>query len=232
MSVGYNAVMSVKPSALTPRQIVESRNLRALYKADIDRNEDYRASISRELHDNTSQLKLLKEEIAKLNPPPEFFVQWEKIMSDIRHAITNLRPKMLDYGVGYALRYLRDQTEQQANGDIDIVLDVKEDGSRYNFHTEQHIYRIIQQACENALLYAQATTITIRGSLDPTSVDLTVEDNGVGFPFGGEASVAALVEAQHFGIAGMQERAGIIHASLNVDSAPGQGTRVHLRWQP
>ena len=194
-----------------------------LYKADIDRNEDYRASISRELHDNTSQLKLLKEEIAKLNPPPEFFVQWEKIMGDIRHAITDLRPKMLDYGVGYALRYLRDQTEQQANGDIDIVLDVKEDGSRYNFHTEQHIYRIIQQACENALLYAQATTITIRGSLDPTSVDLTVEDNGVGFPFGGEASVAALVEAQHFGIAGMQERAGIIHASLNVDSAPGQG---------
>ena len=218
--------------AVAISQIIESRNLRALYKADMDRHEDYRASISRELHDNTSQLKLLKEEIAKLNPPPEFFAHWDKIMSDIRHAITDLRPKMLDYGVGYALRYLRDQTEQQANGEVDVVLTVRDDVSRYNIHTELHIYRIIQQACENALLHAHAATLTLSGTLEPTGVDLTVEDNGVGFPFDGEAGVAAWVENQRFGIVGMHERAGIIHASLNIDSAPGRGTRIHLKWQP
>lgn len=80
--------------------------------------------------------------------------------------------------------------------------------------------------------HAQANTITIDGSLEPFCVELIVEDNGVGFPFRGDLDVAAFVAQDHLGVAGMFERAHIINASLKVDSAPGQGTRIHLTWHP
>jgi len=112
-----------------------------------------------------------------------------------------------------------------------IILDVKGGDNRYDLHSEQHIYRILQQACENALQHARATTIIIRGTIDPLGVDLTVEDNGVGFPFSGELDVTTFTEADRLGIAGMFQRANIIHASLTIDSAAEQGTRIHLKWQ-
>lgn len=212
-------------------QVIQSKNLRALYQENIDRTEAYRAVISRELHDSMTQFKFLKEEIAKFNPPPEFFIRWDKAMSDIRHAVNDLRPKLLDFGVGPALLHLRDQLDEQSSSEIDITLNVKDDGDRYDLPAEQHIYHIIQQACQNALQHARATTITIRGRLEPRCVELTVEDNGIGFRFRGDSDVAAFVAQQQFGVAGMFERATILHASLTIDSAAGQGTRVHLKWQ-
>jgi len=205
---------------------------RALYQENIDRSEAYRAAISRELHDSTSQFKFIKKEIAQLNPPSEFWVKWDGVMNSIRHAINDLRPKMLDFGVGPALLHLRDQLDEQTGGELNITLNVKGDNHRYDLHAEQHIYRIIQQACENSLQHAHATSLTLIGSLDPSRVEMTVEDNGVGFPFYGDSDVAAFVTHQRFGVAGMFERAHIIRASLKIDSEPGQGTRVHLIWRP
>jgi signal transduction histidine kinase len=100
----------------------------------------------------------------------------------------------------------------------------------YPPHIENHIFRIVQQACENAFRYAQAERILISGTLAPARVELLVEDDGVGFPLAKPLDLASLLAHKHFGLVHMLERAAYINAELLLDSAPGQGTRVRLRW--
>ncbi len=207
-------------------------NLHALSQASIDQDEAIRASVARELHDCLSELALLKKELATLNAPDELFKKWDRIINDIRGTVSDLRPKMLDFGIGAALRYLTYRLEDSTSNGTGINLEVNDDDCRYNPHAEQHIYRILQQACENAVQHARAKTITIRGSLESAQVDLAVEDDGVGFSAHRNSDLGTLVAQQHFGIAGMFERAQIINATLEIDSTPGQGTRIRLIWQP
>jgi two-component system sensor histidine kinase DegS len=79
------------------------------------------------------------------------------------------------------------------------------------------LYRITQEAVNNAVKHAQARDITI--TLGPGHCDLTIRDNGNGF----------LVEeamAQGFGLRIMRYRAGICGCNLEIESTPGKGTIV------
>lgn len=96
---------------------------------------------------------------------------------------------------------------------------------------EQHLYRIIQQACENAMFHADAKHVSIQGKLVKDGADLVVDDDGKGFKLSGENDLADFLSTRHFGLAGMQERAAMIDAKLFVDTAPGKGTRVRLSWR-
>jgi nitrate/nitrite-specific signal transduction histidine kinase len=213
-------------------QVIQSGSSHTLNPANIDHDEAIRASVARELHDCLSELALLKKELATLNPPDELFRKWDGIINDIRRLISDLRPKMLDFGIGTALKHLTHRLEDRISNGTQIHLEVSDDSCRYSPQAEQHIYRIIQQACENALQHAHAKTITIRGSLESAQVDLAVEDDGVGFTTRTSLDLGTLVAHQHFGIAGMFERAQIINATITIDSTPGQGTGIRLIWQP
>ena len=86
--------------------------------------------------------------------------------------------------------------------------------------TTDTLYRIGQEAIANAVRHAEAKTITIRLAYDDRSVHLEVEDDGRGFAqdkgrFG-------------FGIRGMRRRAQGIHARFDLQSGPGQGTRLRV----
>jgi signal transduction histidine kinase len=63
--------------------------------------------------------------------------------------------------------------------------------------------------------------VTIR--LEAGQLYLIVSDDGRGF------HPAAISEAEELGLAGMRERASLIGGALSIESAPGRGTRVHLR---
>ncbi len=82
--------------------------------------------------------------------------------------------------------------------------------------------RITQEVIANTLAHAKASTLTIQVSLDGSELQLTLQDDGIGFtpeeqqaPFG------------HFGLIGIRERADEIDARLEVTSAKGAGTRDH-----
>lgn len=68
------------------------------------------------------------------------------------------------------------------------------------------------------------------GSLEAGRVELTVEDDGIGFESGESLDLAGLLAGKHFGLAGMVERAALIGAQLQIDSAPQRGTRVRVSW--
>ncbi|TES91375.1 MAG: sensor histidine kinase, partial [Anaerolineales bacterium] len=91
--------------------------------------------------------------------------------------------------------------------------------------------RIVQQACENALLPAQANNLKIVGEISEDGVNVRIEDNGVGFETGGNLMLSDLLANKHYGLAGMHERADLIGAKINIQSTPGKGTTILIKWQ-
>jgi signal transduction histidine kinase len=81
-------------------------------------------------------------------------------------------------------------------------------------------FRIIQEAVGNAARHSHAANVWIDAEVDQALIRLTVGDDGVGFDR--TTTVVGL------GLAGMQERAAILHAQLDVRSEPGAGTTVEL----
>ncbi len=87
---------------------------------------------------------------------------------------------------------------------------------------EYQLLRIAQEAISNTLAHADANNLNIRVCLQEEQLELTLDDDGIGFdsreqPFG------------HFGLIGLRERANEIGAELTIDSVPGRGTRIFIR---
>lgn len=219
-------------TALALMNIEQAEDLLALYKADIERQEVERNRLALELHDDVlGQMALLAMNMGDTSSSPQFDQAYQSATERIRQIVNGLRPAMLNYGLRPALDELADETLTLGTGTV-IHLEVPPTEVRYPAMIELHLFRIIQQACQNALQHAEAKTIRILGSLEPEQVDLTVEDDGRGFTTGDQLDLAALLANKHFGLAGMHERAALIGAKMTITSAPGRGTRVQVTWSP
>lgn len=86
---------------------------------------------------------------------------------------------------------------------------------------EVGLYRIAQEALQNALRHADAARIVILLDILPDRVRLTVQDDGRGFVIAPEGSAAS-----RFGLMGMRERARLLGGSFQIESSPGAGTRI------
>jgi signal transduction histidine kinase len=86
---------------------------------------------------------------------------------------------------------------------------------------EENLLRIAQQATDNALQHARASSVRIELAFDETMVQLTITDDGQGFDVkkAGRGS----------GLSGMRERAKEIGGKFELKSQPGKGTRVAVK---
>ena len=84
---------------------------------------------------------------------------------------------------------------------------------------EVGLYRIAQEALQNALRHAAASRVTLRLETSPDNVRLTVEDDGRGF-------AVEDATASRFGLVGMRERTRLLGGTFQVESSPGAGTRI------
>jgi len=204
----------------------KSIRIQSLYEANINRNEIERANLARELHDDAlNNLAVLQREFKD----PELAGSLHKIINSLRKTIQGLRPEMLSYGLITALQDLADTLNERNECPI-VSVDLQGNPIALNHNTELHIFRIVQQACENALEHAHANTLKIEGEISEHSIHLRVVDDGVGILDNMPLNLSALIQNQHYGLAGMFERANIINAKLNVNSTPGNGTVVILTW--
>lgn len=137
-------------------------------------------------------------------------------MDEARHAIVGLRPAILDdLGLNAGLTSLA----TSLGSDAEIELDLE--GGDLPSHVETALYRISQEALQNVMKHAQAqhVRISLQEAVDHT-VTLTISDDGVGFDpdrTGGDLA---------YGMRGMQERAALIGAQLEVRSRLGDGSAI------
>ena len=104
--------------------------------------------------------------------------------------------------------------------------------TQFKKQAELHLFRMVQQASRNALEHAQANKILIHGTLLPDSLDLHVEDDGVGFSIKSIPDLSTLIANRHFGLANIFERAKIINADVQIESKINKGTTIHIFWTP
>jgi signal transduction histidine kinase len=218
-------------TALALVNIDQAQQLHMLYRQDIERDEVERNRIALDLHDDVlGQMTLLAHSIDPDQASPQFSAAYQASVQHIREIIAGLRPPLLNFGLRAALDGLADEFLPPEKQKLAISIDVPASEHRYPEEVETHLYRIVQQACKNAIQHSQARQIVIMGSLEAQQVDLTIGDDGIGFDAQQGVDLPWLLAHQHYGLAGMVERAAVIGATLQLDSAPGSGTRVKIFW--
>jgi signal transduction histidine kinase len=144
-------------------------------------------------------------------------------MDETRALSHALRPTILDdFGLVAALRWFADEFEQTFGTRVEVAIDGAPP-ERLAPELELALFRIAQEALTNTGKYAGAGSIRLELSFFDGEARLVVEDNGRGFD---PATSAAPTRQGGLGLYGMRERAALVGADLELQSAPGQGTRV------
>jgi len=198
--------------------------------------EDERRRIAREMHDQFGEqltalglrIRMLKEasadraDLSSLVEALEHVAQ--QLDRDVDHLVWELRPTALDdLGLRAALaNYIQDWSVR-----VSVSAELHTAGlttDRLGSEIETTLYRIAQEALNNIAKHARAGHVEIILERRPDHVSLIVEDDGVGFDPGGVDA-----DRRGFGLLGMQERAALVGATLQIESAPGEGTTVLVR---
>ena len=216
-------------TAVALANIKQTELLQNLYASNIQRQEEERTSLARYLHDDVlNDLAVLS--LQRQSNGDGFAATYEELTNQIRLIIRDLRPAMLDYGLWRTFDDLLDVLQDRPTPDVLLKLDIPRSDVRYPPEIEQHLFRIVQQAVENALAHAQADTIKLQGNLLEDEVILIVEDNGRGLPEDLLLDLPTLLNEKHFGLVGMFERAELIGAKLDITTQAGEFMRIHLVW--
>ena len=195
--------------------------------------EQERARWARELHDETLQgLAVVRLGLAAADRAGGLDAladavrtaigQLEGDMSNLRALIAELRPAVLDeLGLKVAIEALADRAGRNGlivDAAIDLAYESGRAAQRHTSELETTIYRIVQEALTNAVKNGHATRGVVEVIENETTVEVSIRDDGAGFD--------PANRTEGFGVLGMRERAALLHGTIEIDSAPGRGTRV------
>lgn len=199
--------------------------------------EEERARLARELHDDTIQAvialkqrvqlaqKLVKDQNGRQSLK-ELETLAEQTVENLRRLTRALRPIYLeDLGLVTALEMLAREIMQNNQ----LVVDFQKSGSerRLAREVELSLYRIAQEALTNVVKHSEATHADLAIGFDNSEISLVITDNGNGFI--APNSPTEFAPNGHFGLLGIHERADLIGARLEIESALGKGTRLKVR---
>jgi len=144
----------------------------------------------------------------------------QEALREMRSLIFELRPSVLESeGLVTALRARLEAVEERAG--LEVAFQVKGQ-AELPAGIEEGLYRVAQEALNNALKHACAHSVNVTLERDEDAVVLEIVDDGVGF----DPSTA--VEGGGLGLDGMIERVTQMGGELTLDSEPGGGTRVRV----
>ena len=146
------------------------------------------------------------------------------VLRETQRIMSGLRPPALDdLGLAGALQGALEDLRAVSDGKLEIDSDLS--NVRLSGDVEILLFRIAQEALNNALKHASATHIQVSLHMEGSRLTLAVRDNGEGFDRRAEAGPG---NRPHMGLESMQERAKLIGATCEVISTPGQGTTVRV----
>jgi len=203
----------------------------------IHAQEAERKRIARELHDDASQaLTTVSIGLSGLDRNvPDTLPELHTKISGLRDAVKDImgrmrdltfaiRPSMLDdLGLAAALKWYASRFSGQETPKIELSLD--DCGKCLDPLVATVLFRVAQEALNNAVNYSQAAEIKLVLRISNDSVMLRIEDNGIGFP----AEKLIKDPSKSIGLNGMTERVALFNGSLKIRSSPGKGTTIRAR---
>lgn len=205
----------------------------------IEGQEEERKRFARELHDGIGQmltgLKLHAEKLRQVQFSDEKqrlrFDQLVKLIQETiqttRQISYNLMPSVLvDFGLNAALNLLCEQTRESSG--INITFEGREERIKIAPSIEIGLYRIAQEALNNAVKHANAERIDVKFENDSYSLKLEVSDNGKGFIVTSVKTQNGLFSNQN-GIENIKTRTELMNGEMNIESGQNMGTRILIK---
>ncbi len=202
--------------------------LRELAGHLVTAQEDERARLARELHDElgslltASKLDLMRLRRALESSPVvldrvnSLEVQINKGIALKRNIIEALRPSSLEHlGLTASLSVLCEESSATLGIPVHATIAAVALGR----DARLAVYRVVQEALTNISKYAKASEVRITLTQAGDRVEISVVDDGVGF------DTASIQLARH-GLRGMKVRVESLGGDFDIHSAPGQGTRL------
>ena len=207
--------------------------LARLYEKVVSAQEDERKRVARELHDDTAQslaavVMAIDGALAalKAGQPPRLEdarALAVRTIEEVHRMILDLRPSVLDdLGLQSAIRWYAERHLVKRGLSVRCEFDAPD--HRYPAAFETAVFRVCQEAMSNIAHHAQAESVLIQLAEDRGVLRIEIEDDGRGF----DPHAVSHADRRHFGLMGIEERVEILGGKVEIDSAPGQGTRIHL----
>lgn len=225
LNADFNQIQEVLASAQEKHELT----LKVIEAQEIERKR-----LSREIHDGPAQMLaniLIRSEIVDLAFREEDINQALKEMEsirknvrisleEVRRIIYDLRPMSLDdLGLFPVVeKHIKTMADYY---DMEIKFHVIGKRQRLIPSYEVAIFRIIQEALQNAINHANPTRISVAIEIKLEQINVLVRDNGVGFDPTEE-------KKESFGIIGMKERVELINGIFTIDTEKGKGTTIRI----
>ena len=217
---------------------LEKANLEIEHQKDVQQatiitQEEERKRIAQDMHDAISS----KLNVVSLNAN---LLIHDEISSEETHKIANnilgvtstvlensrkiahdlLPPTLQKFGLAAAMEELCDEVEETGKFKIKLNLNYTLDALLPEL--ELHIFRIAQELMNNAIKYSEAKTLTLSLDSDEKMVVFKYKDDGKGFV------LSEAKQAKGLGMSGIENRASILNAGLNIQTNPGDGLLVEI----
>jgi signal transduction histidine kinase len=220
--------------AIANQAAVAIENARLYERAQKLAAMEERQRLARELHDSVSQafygislgvhtaIAMRDRDPVKVTEALNYVLSLADAgLTEMRALIFELRPDSLEVE-GLTAALAKQTAALRARHGIKVDEDLSDEPS-VPLKIKEAVYRIAQEALNNAVKHAHATRLGLRLSHDVESIMLEVSDDGIGFDPTG-------TYPGHLGLRSMRERAARLGGMLEIRSVPGQGTRVCARF--
>ena len=206
-----------------------------LLKARIEMQEQTLTHVSREIHDNITQvLSFVKLDLAMMDNVEEEHKPGKinEIRELVSQAIGDLRDlsKSLSFEnitrIGLVKTIEIEVNRLNKSGMVNAILSTDGDIASLGEQRELVLFRIVQEAMNNMLKYSGARHFKISLQYHPELFNLTLEDDGNGF------SADLINEGDGSGLKNMENRANLIGATAIINSSPGNGCSIKITLNP
>jgi two-component system NarL family sensor kinase len=201
------------------RQKRENRYQKESIAAITAAQEKERQRVARDLHDSVGvMLANLKNQLSVHKHLKEEMDVLNSISGEVRQISHDMMPGTLKkFGLEAAIRSELDITSKSTglqttfneiglNGHLDEEMEV-------------HLYRIVQEAVQNVVKHAGASTLNLSLTRDFDSLNVMIEDDGKGFDTSG-------MKSQGLGLKNIRTRVALLNGKLSIDSHPSAGTSM------
>jgi PAS domain S-box-containing protein len=196
----------------------------------IEAQEQERARIGRELHDDINQrLAMLSLELEQLEENPseiqprvkELRREMAELSNDVQAMSHDLHSSKLEYlGVVAGIKSWCKEFGERQRVEIDFSNDVQ---SALPFEIGLSLFRVLQEALHNVMKHSGVKRIQVQLREDSGEIHLIIRDSGKGF------DVDAALQGKGLGLTSMRERVRLVNGTISIESKPMGGTTIYAR---
>jgi len=186
--------------------------------------EQERQRIAQDLHDSMGgmlaniRMSISKDGIGNINETNDIVQKLDRSISEMRRISRNLMPETLkNLGLETALSEL---CESMSYKKLRIQFEAFDLSENIPFETQLALYRITQESISNVIKYAQANNVIVQISQNDNLLNLTIEDDGVGFD---KNQIT-----KGLGLKNIENRVQLINGTVDITSAKGEGTTINV----